>query len=336
MKVLVTGGGGFLGGLIVRKLVGRGDAVAALSRTATDWHASLGVSHVAADLTDTAAVARAAAGCDAVIHVAAKAGVWGPFAEFHRVNVSGTQSVLEACRRAGVPRLVYTSTPSVVHGGASLDGVTEAAPYPAHFDAPYPATKALAEQAVLAADGPTLSTVALRPHLIWGPGDPHLIPRVLAKARAGKLRRIGSRPVIVDVTYVENAADAHLLALDRLAPGAACAGRAYFITNGEPVELWDFLNRVLAIHGLPPVTRTVPVWAAKLAGAALETAYRLSGRTAEPPLTRFVAGQLSTSHWYDIAAARRDLGYAPAVSVEEGLRRLAAADAGDSATRTTN
>ena len=327
MKVLVTGGGGFLGGAIVRKLVGRGDSVAALSRTATDWHASLGVTHVAADLTDTAAVARAAASCDALIHVAAKAGVWGPFAEFHRVNVLGTQSVIEACRRAGVPRLVYTSTPSVVHGGASLDGVTEAAPYPAHFDAPYPATKALAERAVIAANGPTLSTVALRPHLIWGPGDPHLIPRVLAKARAGKLRRIGSRPVIVDVTYVENAADAHLLALDRVAPDAACAGKAYLITNGEPVELWDFLNRVLAIHGLPPVTRTVPVWAAKLAGATLETAYRLTGRATEPPLTRFVAAQLSTSHWYDIAAARRDLGYAPAVSVAEGLRRLSEPEA---------
>ena len=324
MRVLVTGGGGFLGGAIVRKLAGRGDTVVVLSRTATDWHARLGVSHFAADLTDTAAVARAADGCDAVIHVAAKAGVWGPLAEFHRVNVLGTQSVIEACRRAGVPRLVYTSTPSVVHGGASLDGVTEVTAYPTHFDAPYPATKALAEQAVLAANGPTLSTVALRPHLIWGPGDPHLIPRVLAKARAGKLRRIGNRPVVVDVTYVENAADAHLLAADRLSPEAACAGRAYFITNGEPVGLWDFLNRVLTIHGLPPVTRTVPVWAAKFAGVALETAYRLLGRAAEPPLTRFVAGQLSTSHWYDISAARRDLGYAPAVSVAEGLRRLAA------------
>jgi len=324
VRVLVTGGGGFLGGAIVRKLVARGDGVASLSRTPSPWLAALGVVQHTADLCDTAAVARAADGCDAVVHVAAKAGVWGPFAEFHRVNVAGTLSVIEACRRAGVPRLVYTSTPSVVHGGASLDGVTEAAPYPARFDAPYPATKALAEQAVLAADGPTLSTVALRPHLIWGPGDPHLIPRVLAKARDGKLRRIGNRPVIVDVTYVENAADAHLLALDRLAPGAACAGRAYFVTNGEPVELWDFLNRILVLHGLTPVTRTVPVWAAKFAGAALETAYRLAGRAAEPPLTRFVAAQLRTSHWYDITAARRDLGYAPAISVAEGLRRLAA------------
>ena len=323
MKVLVTGGGGFLGGAIVRKLVGRDDSVAVLSRTPADWFVSLGVTHFAADLTDTAAVTRAAAGCDAVVHVAAKAGVWGPFAEFHRVNVLGTLGVIEACRHAGVPRLVYTSTPSVVHDGASLDGVTEAAPYPAHFDAPYPATKALAEQAVLAANGPTLSTVALRPHLIWGPGDPHLIPRVLAKARAGRLRRVGNHRVIVDVTYVENAADAHILALDRVAPGAACAGRAYFVTNGEPVELWDFLNRVLALHGLPPVMRTDPVWAAKLAGATLEAAYRLLRRANEPPLTRFVAAQLSTSHLYDITAARRDLGYAPAVSVAEGLRRLA-------------
>ena len=318
MKALVTGGGGFLGGAIVRKLLARGDEVRSFSRTP----AAIPVAQFHADLTDTAALTRAMAGRDIVYHVAAKAGVWGPYREFERVNVRGTESVLEACRAAGVARLVYTSTPSVVHGGASLEGVTEAAPYPAHYEAAYPATKALAERRVLAANSAGLATVALRPHLIWGPGDPHLIPRVLAKARAGRLRRVGTRPVIVDLTHVENAADAHLLAADRLGPGSACAGRAYFITDGEPLDLWDFLNRVLALVGLPPVTRAVPLWQAKAAGAICERVYTLLRLRAEPPMTRFVASQLGTSHWYDISAARRDLGYAPAITVAEGLRRL--------------
>ncbi len=177
---------------------------------------------------------------------------------------------------------------------------------------------------MLAANGPDLATVALRPHLLWGPGDPHLIPRVIARAKAGKLRRVGDRPVTVDVTYIDNAADAHLNAADRLGPGAACAGKAYFITNGEPVELWAFLNRVLALAGLPPATRSVSLWKAKLAGRVLERVYRTLRLRGEPPMTQFVAGQLGTSHWFDITAARRDLGYVPAVSVEEGLRRLAA------------
>lgn len=324
MTALVTGGGGFLGGVIVRKLLARGDTVRSFSRTSHPGLAELGVEQVQGDLTDPDAIRRAAAGCEVVFHVAAKAGVWGHYADYHATNVIGTDNVIAACRVAGVPKLVFTSTPSVVHGGAGLAGVNESTPYPAHYEAHYPETKARAERAVLAANDATLSTVALRPHLIWGPGDPHLIPRVVARARAGKLRRVGADPVTVDVTYVDNAADAHLNAADRLAPGAACAGRAYFVTNGEPVELWDFLNRVLAVHGLPAVTRVMPLWRAKLAGRVLEavhTALRLPG---EPPLTRFVASQLGTSHWYDIAAARRDLGYEPKVSVAEGLRRLAA------------
>ena len=199
----------------------------------------------------------------------------------------------------------------------------ESVPYPEHFEAYYPETKAKAEQAVLAANGPDLATVALRPHLIWGPGDPHLVPRLLARAREGKLRRIGSRPVKVDVTYIDNAADAHVLAGEKLTAGAACAGKAYFVSNGEPVELWAFVDRILAAAGLPPVSRTVSVWKAKLAGRVLEWVYRALRLPGEPPMTRFVASQMSTSHWYDISAARRDLGYEPRVSVEEGLRRLA-------------
>jgi nucleoside-diphosphate-sugar epimerase len=239
--------------------------------------------------------------------------------------VTGTENVIAACKKHGVRKLVYTSTPSVVHGGGDLEGADESVPYPDHYEAPYPETKAKAERAVLAANGPELATVSLRPHLIWGPGDPHLVPRILARARAGKLRRVGTRPVKVDVTYIDNAADAHLLAGDRLDVGSPVAGKAYFISNGEPVDLWEFINRVLAAAGLPPVTMTVSVWKARLAGQVLEWVYRTLRLPGEPPMTRFVASQLSTSHWYDIAAARRDLGYSPGVSVEEGLRRLAEA-----------
>jgi len=323
MKALVTGGGGFTGGAVVRELLARGGAVRSLTRSSYPWLAELGVEQVQGDLADLADVERAVAGCDVVFHVAAKAGVWGRYADFYAVNVTGTENVVAACRKHGVRKLVYTSTPSVVHGGGDLEGADESAPYPARYEAYYPETKAKAERAVLAANGPDLATVALRPHLIWGPGDPHLIPRVLARARAGRLRRVGTKDVTVDVTYIDNAADAHLLAADKLAAGAPVAGKVYFISNGEPVKLWEFLNRVLAAAGLPPVTRSVPVWGARLAGRLAEGVHRLFRLPGEPAMTRFVANQLSTSHWYDISAARRDLGYAPRVSVEEGLRRLA-------------
>jgi len=322
MKVLVTGGGGFLGGAIVRLLRGRGDTVRSLTRSAYPWLDELGVEQALGDLADANAVERAVEGSDAVIHTAARAGVWGRYEDFFATNVTGTENVIAACRKWGIRKLVHTSTPSVVHSGGDIENGNESLPYPKHFDAPYPETKALAEQAVLTANGPELATISLRPHLIFGPGDPHLIPRVVSKARAGKLRRVGSRPVTVDVTVIDNAAEAHLNALDRLDFGAACAGRAYFISNGEPVELWAFIDRVLAEAGLPPVARRVSAWKARLAGRLLEWTYWLLPLPGEPPMTRFVATQLSTSHWYDISAAKRDLGYEPTVSVEEGLRRL--------------
>jgi nucleoside-diphosphate-sugar epimerase len=268
-------------------------------------------------------VERAVVGVDVVFHVAARAGVWGRYADYFATNVTGTENILAACRKHGVQKLVYTSTPSVVHTGVDLEGVDESIPYPKHFDAAYPETKALAEKAVLAANGPDLATVALRPHLIWGPGDPHLIPRLLARAREGKLRRIGSRAVKVDVTYIDNAADAHLLAAEKLAPGSPVSGKTYFISNGEPVELWGFIDRILAEAGLPPITRTVSAWKARLAGRVLEWVYRGLRLPGEPSMTRFVANQMSTSHWYNISAARRDLGYEPRVSIEEGMQRLA-------------
>jgi len=322
MRAAVTGGGGFLGGAIVRLLHRRAWAVRSFTRTAYPWLDELGVEQVFGNLADPAAVEQAFAGCDIVFHVAAKAGVWGRHSEYHETNVSGTQNVIAACRKFGIRKLVYTSTPSVVHGGSDLEGADESAPYPKSFLAAYPETKAIAEKAVMAANGPDLATVSLRPHLIWGPGDPHLVPRVLARAKAGKLRRVGSRPVTVDVTYIDNAAEAHVLAADKLDIGSPVAGKAYFITNDEPVDLWDFLNRVLAEAGAPPIAKSVSAWKARLAGRLLEWVFRLFRLPGEPLMTRYVAKQLSTSHWYDISAAKRDLGYVPHVSVDEGLKRL--------------
>ena len=322
MKALVTGGGGFLGGAVVRLLRQREDSVRSFTRSAYPWLDEIGVEQSLGDLANLEAVERAVAGCDIVFHVAARAGVWGRYSDFFDTNVTGTQNVIAACKTHGVRKLVYTSTPSIVHRGTDIEGGNESLPYPKHFDAYYPETKATAEKAVLAANSPELATVSLRPHLIFGPGDPHLIPRIIAAARKGKLKRIGSRPIKVDVTYIDNAADAHILAGDKLDIGTPLAGKAYFISNGEPVELWPFIDRILAEAGLPPVAKSVSAWKAKLAGRVLEWVYWLFRLPGEPPMTRFVANQISTSHWYDISAARRDLGYEPKVSVEEGLKRL--------------
>lgn len=323
MKALVTGGGGFLGGAIVRRLRERGDEVRSFSRGSYPDLAALGVEEVQGDLGDAAAVAGAAPGCDIVFHVAAKPGVWGSYDDFYRPNVVGTRNVLDACRRHGVRRLVYTSSPSVVFDGSDMEGVDESVPYPRRFEAHYPATKAEAEAAVRAANGPDLGTVSLRPHLIWGPRDNHLVPRILSRGRAGQLRRIGAENKLIDSVYIDNAAEAHILAADRLAPGAPVAGKVYFISNGEPVPVWDLVDRILAAGRLPPVTRTVPVPVARAAGWLLETVHGALGLSGEPRMTRFVARELSTAHWFDIGAARRDLGYEPRVSIDEGLRRLA-------------
>ncbi len=325
MKALVTGGGGFIGQAIVRGLLERGASVRSFSRQAHDGLQALGVEQVRGDVADPAAVAAAVQGCDIVFHVAAKPGIWGNYEDYHLPNVTGTQNVIAACRQNGVRRLVYTSSPSVVFDGRDMEGVDESAPYPRNFEAHYPMTKAIAEQLVRAANDAQLATVSLRPHLVWGPGDNHLLPRLAARAKAGQLRKIGSRARLIDTVYVDNAAEAHLLAADRLAPGSPVAGKVYFISQGEPVPMWEMVNRLLAAAGAPPVTRTVPVWLALALAWGLETAHRITGNQNEPRLTRFVVHELSTAHWFDISAARRDLGYSPRISIAEGLELLRAA-----------
>lgn len=321
--ILVTGGGGFLGGAVVRQLLARGESVRSIQRSDVPQLRALGVDVVQCDLADRDAVIRAACGCDAVVHIAAKAGVWGSYASFHRANVLGTQHVIDACRANGSQRLVYTSTPSVVHAGGDIEGIDESAPVSAHFETAYPATKAIAERLVLAANDAGLATVALRPHLIWGPDDPQLTARVLARARAGRLRLVGGGLKLIDSVYIDNAAAAHLLALDRVRPGADCAGKAYFITQDAPMPQRELINGILAAAGLPPCTRSISPGIAYALGALMELVWRLLRRDTEPMMTRFLARQLATAHWYDITAARRDLGYVPEITVEDGLARLA-------------
>lgn len=322
MKALVTGGGGFLGKAIVKRLRERGDEVRSFSRNPHPALTAMGVEHCRGELADAGAVKRAAEGCDLVFHVAAKAGVWGPYEEFYRANVLGTKHVIDACRLHGIKRLVHTSSPSVVFDGSDMEGVDESVPYPDHFEAFYPQTKAEAEQLVLQANDQTLATVALRPHLIWGPEDNHLVPRILERGAKGALRKLGSRECLVDTIYVDNAALAHLQAADHLAVGSAVAGKAYFLSQGEPLPIWDVVNRILDAGGLPPVTRTLSPSLAYTIGTILEKVYGLLKLKGEPRMTRFVAKELSTSHWFDLSAAKNDFGYQPEVTFDEGIERL--------------
>lgn len=318
--ILVTGGGGFLGRAIVRMLVSRGDDVRSYSRSRYAELDTLGVEQVQGDLADIHGLQRACKGAELVFHVAAKAGVWGPYEEFHQPNVVGTRNVLQACRDQGVGRLVYTSSPSVVFNGRDMEGVDESVPYPQVHHAHYPRTKAVAEQMVRAAANPSLRTVALRPHLIWGPGDNHLVPRIIQRAR--RLRQVGDGRNKVDTIYVDNAAQAHILAAERLAERPGLSGRVYFISQDAPIPLWEMVNAILAAAELPPVKRTLSADTARRVGGVLEWIYRTFHLPGEPPMTRFVAEELATSHWFDIRAAREDLGYRPHISTEEGLRRL--------------
>jgi nucleoside-diphosphate-sugar epimerase len=320
---LVTGGGGFLGSAIARRLKELGLEVRTFSRGDYPDLAAAGIEHVRGDLADPASVAEAAQGCDVVFHVAARAGVGGPYEQYYRPNVTGTECVLAACDRHGIKKLVYTSSPSVVFHPGDMENVDESLPYATDFKgAHYPKTKAIAEQAVLAANSPALATVALRPHLIWGPGDNHLVPRIVSRAKAGKLRRIGDGTNRVDSVYIDDAAEAHVQAAAVLEPGSAVAGRAYFVTQDESVPCWDLVNGILEAAGVPPLTKAISKRVAYAAGWTLERYYRAFKPEAEPPMTRFVAMQLSTTHTFDISAAKRDFGYAPSLTIAEGLARL--------------
>jgi nucleoside-diphosphate-sugar epimerase len=332
MHALVTGGGGFLGRYIVEQLLARGDRVRSLGRGAYPELEAMGVEVVRGDINDPTAVASACIGIDCVFHTAARAGIAvsrRAYRDFLHTNLAGTILLLETCRFHRVPRIVYTSSPSVTFAGVEQRGVNESAPanneeWLAANAAHYSYSKACAEALVLKFNQQEgLRTCALRPHLIWGPRDGHLIPRLIDRACRGRLRRVGDGTNLVDITYVENAAAAHLAAADALAePDPPVAGRAYYISQGEPVNCWQWIDEVLALAGLPPVRKSISFKSAWRAGRVCEAVYRTLGLNGEPPMTRFLAAQLATSHWYDVTAARRDFGYDPAVSTREGMQRL--------------
>ena len=362
-RVLVTGGTGFLGRRLVERLLAAGRSVTILGRTPAPDLEKRGVRFIRASLDDASAVQAACAGITTIFHTAAKVGVWGRYDDFFRTNVLGTRALLAGASEHGVRHFIHTSTPSVVYNGHALVGADESLPLTTACPSPYPLTKAIAEREVLAAHSSSLRTVALRPHLIWGVGDPHLVPRVLARARTGRLRIVGDGKNQVDMVHVENAVDAHLLAehaltqchllsdtLDiaeknqchligdtrggetmRAEPGQhpamsppSVGGRAYFITNGEPVYLWAWINELLVALGEPPVTRKISLRTASTLGAFCETAWRLFPLRGEPPMTRFIAAELAKDHWFDLTAARRDLGYTPRISMAAGTAELVA------------
>ena len=327
-RALVTGGGGFLGGAVVDQLLAEGYAVRSFSRGDYPGLRAKGVETEQGDLADMESVLRAAEGCELIVHVAALAGVWGRGEDYEHANIVGTRNVLEAAVRSGTRRLVYTSSPSVCFDGADHVRAGNDLPYSKKWLAHYPESKAAAERGVLAANGKGgLATVALRPHLIFGPGDPHLIPRLLDRARAGRLAIVGGGENEVSLTYVENAAAAHVDAARTLeaGPQAACAGKAYFVSQEEPVRLWDWVNTLLVGLGERPVTRRVPRRVAYAAGALCELAWNVLPLSNEPPMTRFVALQLASSHSYDLEPLRRDVGYRERVDLRTATENLLAA-----------
>lgn len=323
MRALVTGGGGYVGRAIVRQLLDRGDEVTVLGRRSYPEVEAWGAAGVQCDLgADDPALAEHLAGHDVVFHVAALPPYHAARELFVATNVDGTRRVIEACRAAGVPKLVFTGTPSATFDPAGAEGITEdEARYPETYETAYAETKAEAERMVLAAHSPELATTVLRPRLVYGPDEPHMIPRIIARNRAGRLRIIGDGHNKAGLTYVDNAAAAHLQAADALGPDSPNGGRAYFVTDPEPVELWPWLNTLLEGIDEPRITKTISLGAARTVGAILEFVWSLFGLAGEPPMTRFVATNLATPQWYDLSNGRRDFGLEPVVTAEDGLAR---------------
>lgn len=323
MRALVTGGGGFLGGAIARKLRERGDEVRVFGRGSYPELEAVGIDTLRGDLADAAAVSAACEDRDVVFHAGGKVGLWGSYEDYFAANVTGTKNVLKACAEHGIGKLVFTGSPSVVFDGRDVEGWDESAPYPERFDSHYSRTKAQAEEMVLAANHHRLATVSLRPHLVWGPGDRHLLPRLVARSRSGRLFRIGDDNKKIDTIYIDDAVEAHLLAAVQLSPLADIAGNAYFLSAGDPRPVWEIVDRMLAAAGRPPVKRSVPKGLAMTAANVCETAWRALGAESEPPLTRFLVLQLTTAHWFNIDAAKVELGWRPRVKIEDGMARLA-------------
>jgi 2-alkyl-3-oxoalkanoate reductase len=322
-RVLVTGGGGFLGKALIKRLLTHTPHIRSLSRSRYPELDALGVEQVQGDVSDPVAVERACRERDLVYHVAAKTGgMWGPYQGFYETNVVGTRHIIKACIKQKIAYLIHTSSPSVVYDGdADVMGVDESAPYPGRYQTAYQETKAQAERLVVqACQENVVRAIILRPHLIWGPGDTHFVPRIIKQAKS--LRRVGDGQNRIDTTYIDNAVQAHVLAAEKLMANQQLSGRIYFISQGEPICLWDMVNRLLAAAGQAPVKKSIPKGLAYVIGWVLECVYKSLGIASEPRMTRFLANELSRSHWFDISAAKRDLGYVPEVSLTEGLKQL--------------
>ncbi|MGB0371529.1 MAG: NAD-dependent epimerase/dehydratase family protein [Opitutales bacterium] len=327
-KFIVTGGGGFVGRAVIAQLLETYPEcqVVSLSRSVyEDLNEKDRVSSISCDLSGPLEpIEEAFYGTHAVFHIAAKAGVWGPEEEYFKANVVASRNVVVACRKANVPYLVYTSTPSVVFSGEPFRGEGESLPYGRNWLCSYAESKATAEKETLGANEPgRLAVCALRPHLIWGPGDPHIVPRLVDRAQSGRLRIVGDGANKVDISYIDNVAAAHLNALSALQQGKA-GGKPYFISQGEPVNLWDWINGLFECLDMPPLRKKISLTAAYKIGSICEFIWRKLKLSGEPPMTRFVATELGKDHYFDISAAQRDLGYIPKVSTEEGLKRTVA------------
>ena len=323
MNILVTGGGGFIGAALVRRLVELNHQVTSFSRSDYPELKQIGVETIKGDLTDLNAVKTACVRKDIVFHVAAKAGIWGPYFEYYQTNVQGTKNILQACLMEQVKYLVFTSSASVVFKGNKLEGANESESYPANPLSSYTATKALAEQNVLEANSPELSTLSLRPHLVWGPGDRHIIPRIIQRAISGKLRLIGTGQYLIDTTYIDNCVSAHICAATAIKNNPDVPGKPYFISNGEPFPVQEFIKAVLKSANIFPVKKFLSFRSAYIAAGLLEFIHKIFRIKSEPQLTRFLVRELCTSHWFDISAAKEKLGYVPEVSIKKGFEQLA-------------
>jgi len=323
-RALVTGGGGFVGSHIVKQLLDRNVEPLVIGRNPYPAIESLGVTCVVGDICDKSFMEKQARNIDTVFHVAAMAGIWGKWQDYYRVNVLGTENVIHACKANNVKRMVYTSTPSVVFNGDNIVNGNEKLPYATKPLCNYAKSKILAEKAVLESSSKEedFHTCAIRPHLVWGPGDPHLVPRLLERGRKQQLKRVGTCTNIVDISYVENVAEAHLLAAANLETTQTASGKAYFISQGTPVNLWQWIDELFLKMDVPDIRSRVPFRLAYSAGILLEGWHHLFAKHKEPKMTRFLAEQLAKSHWFSIEQAKNDLGYSPRVSTEDGMKCL--------------
>lgn len=319
--VLVTGGGGFVGSGIVKKLLSRGISVRIVGRNPYPHLQKIGAICYTGSITDMELMQEATKGVDLVFHVAALAGIWGKWRDYYLSNVQGTKTVLAACHQNQVPSLVYTSTPSVVFNGDDLEGVGEETPYATSFLCHYAKSKVLAEKMVLASSASDFRVCALRPHLIWGPGDPHLLPRLIKSGQKKQLKMVGEGNNLVDISYIDNVVHAHLLAAHNLSTSATGSGKAFFISQGQAVNLWSWINDLFVRLDIAPVEKSVPFQLAAGIGGAMELSYKLLHLQGEPGMTRFLAEQLAKSHYFSIEAARNILDYQPVVSTDEGLNK---------------